>query len=97
MKGFKIYVKTGGIKRQLQWLGALLLIIAIVVFSVGIFNYFNLPKEPADEYIYSARYLSVKEMYIAGVIGILGVIFLLAGAFAVSSSSTSQETESAEK
>jgi len=81
MKGFKLYIKAGGIKRQLIWLGALLLAIAIVISSVGIFNYFNLPKEPAEEYAFSARALTVQELYVAAVIGVLGAIFLLAGAF----------------
>lgn len=86
MKGFKLYIKTGGAKRQLQWLGALLLIIAIVIAAVGIFNYFNLPEEPAEEYTLSARYLTVKEVYIAIGLGVIGIILLLAGAFAASSS-----------
>jgi len=82
MKAFKLYVKEGGTKTQLIWLGALLIIIGIVIASLGIYNYFTIPQEPFEEFAYSPHALILKELYLSAGIGVIGVVLLLAGAFA---------------
>lgn len=84
MKPFKVYLngKTGA-KHQIKWLGALLIVIAIVIATIGVINYFQFPEEPLNGF--SPRALIIKQLYIAAGVGILGIILLLAGAFAASS------------
>lgn len=86
MKAFKLYVREGGTKAQLIWLGALLIIIGIVIASLGIFNYFTIPQEPLEEFAYSPHALILKELYLSAGIGVIGVILLLAGTFAAKGS-----------
>jgi len=81
MKAFKLYIKEGGIKTQLIWLGALLIIIGIVIASLGIYNYFTIPREAVEEFIYSPHALILKELYLSAGMGIIGVVLLMAGAF----------------
>ncbi len=82
MKSFKIYLKEGGTKSQLIWLGALLMIIGIVIVSVSVYNYFTIPQEAVEEFVFSPHALIMKELYLSGGIIILGIVLLLAGAFA---------------
>lgn len=84
MKAFKLYIKSGGAKRQLKWVGALIIIIAIVVASVSIYNYLTIPQESIEEFAFSPHALIVKELYLSIGTGVLGIILLLAGSFAVS-------------
>lgn len=85
MKAFKIYFNgKAGVKGQIKWLGALLIVMAIVVGVISVYNYFQFPSEDPSEFVYSVRALIIKEMYVAAGVGILGVILLLAGSFAVS-------------
>ncbi len=86
MKPFKLYIKEGGTKTQLIWLGALLIIIGFVVASLGIYNYFTIPQEPFEEFVYSPHALILKELYLSAGIGVVGVVLLLAGAFAAKGS-----------
>ena len=81
MKAFKLYVKEGGTKAQLIWLGALLIIVGIVIASLGIYNYFTIPQEAVEEFIYSPHALILKELYLSAGMGIIGVVLLMAGAF----------------
>ena len=81
MKAFKLYIKEGGIKTQLIWLGALLIIIGIVIASLEIYNYFTIPQEAVEEFIYSPHALILKELYLSAGMGIIGVVLLMAGAF----------------
>ncbi len=85
MKAFKLYVTEGGTKLQLKWLGALLVVIGITISTVALFNYFQFPVEPGEEFAFSARALIIKELYVAAGVGVLGVIFLLAGTFSADS------------
>lgn len=82
MKSFKIYLKEGGIKSQLIWVGALLVIISITILAVSIYNYFTIPQEMPEEFMLSPQALIIKEFYISGALILLGIILLLAGAFA---------------
>lgn len=43
MKSFKVYLREGGTNTQLIWLGSLMLIIAIVISSLSVYNYFTMP------------------------------------------------------
>jgi len=71
MKAFKLYIREGGTKTQLIWLGALLIIVGIVIASLGIYNYFTIPQEPIEEFA-----------YLSAGMGVVGIILLMAGAFA---------------
>jgi len=82
MKSFKIYLKEGGAKSQLTWLGALLVIVGITILAVSLYNYFTLPQEVPEEFALSPQALVIKEFYISGALILVGMIFLLAGAFA---------------
>jgi len=81
MKTFKLYIKEGGTKSQLVWVGALLVIIGIVVASLGIYNYFTIPQESLEEFAFSPHALIIKELYLSAGIGVIGIVLLLAGAF----------------
>jgi len=81
MKAFKLYVKEGGTKAQLIWLGALLIIVGIVIASLGIYNYFTIPQEAVEEFVYSPHTLILKELYLSAGMGIIGVVLLMAGVF----------------
>ena len=81
MKAFKLYVKEGGTKAQLIWLGALLIIVGIVIASLGIYNYFTIPQEAVEEFVYSPHALILKELYLSAGMGIIGVVLFMAGVF----------------
>ena len=66
-------------------MGALLFVIGIIISTVAPFNYFQFPVEPGEEFAFSARALIIKELYVAAGVGVLGVIFLLAGTFSADS------------
>ena len=63
MKAFKLYVKEGGTKAQLIWLGALLIIVGIVIASLGIYNYFTIPQEAVEEFVYSPHALILNSAF----------------------------------
>ncbi|MDD4996038.1 MAG: hypothetical protein PHW15_00980 [Patescibacteria group bacterium] len=83
MKSFKIYLKEGGVKSQLTWLGALLTIVGITILAISLYNYFTIPQEAPEEFILSPHALIIKELYISGGMIVFGLIFILAGTFAV--------------
>lgn len=85
MKSFKLYIKEGGPKNQLTWLGAMLMVIAIAIAVVGIFSYFQFSKGTLEEFDLFVRALIIKVLYISAGLGIVGIIFLLAGTFAANS------------
>ncbi|MBU4369162.1 hypothetical protein KKG58_00170 [Patescibacteria group bacterium] len=93
MKTFKLYIKEGGTKTQLIWLGALLIIIGIVIACLGIYNYFTIPQESIEEFIYSPHALILKELYLSAGMGVIGIILLMAGAFAANSHANTKEEE----
>lgn len=80
MKSFKLSFGEGNLNTQLKWLGALMLVIAITLAAVSVFNYSKFPEEPENGY--TTRALILKEFYIAASVCVLGLIFLIAGAFA---------------
>ncbi len=83
MKTFKIYSKTrGGTKQQTIWLGALLIVIAISIAVIGSINYSHLPQRSIEDADNSLETLVLQQLYIAGGVGILGIIFLVGGSFA---------------
>lgn len=92
MKSFKLYfkIKNGG-KAQLTWIGALLMIVGIVIAAVSVYNYFVIPKETLDEFVFSPHALIIKEIYLSGGIIILGIVLLLAGAFAAPATKEEEE------
>lgn len=92
MKSFKIYfkLKNGG-KAQLTWIGALLIIVGIVIVAISVYNYFAIPKESLEEFAFSSHALIIKEIYLSGGIIILGIILLLAGAFAAPSTKEEED------
>jgi len=82
MKNFKLYSKGGGTKQQTIWLGALLIIIAISVAVIGGINYSNLPQRTIEDADDSLEKLVLQQLYIAGGVGIIGIILLVGGSFA---------------
>jgi len=82
MKNFKLYARTGGVKKQTIWLGALLIVIAISIAVIGGINYSNLPQRTIEEADNSLEKLVLQQLYIAGGVGIIGIILLVGGSFA---------------
>ncbi|MBL7141794.1 hypothetical protein ISS21_01715 [Patescibacteria group bacterium] len=94
MKAFKVYAKEGGAKRQLIWLGAMLIIVGIVIAVINGYNYFKIPQETLEEFVFSPHALIIKELYLAAGIGVVGLVLLLAGSHAAGASK--EEKSSAE-
>jgi len=82
MKNFKLYSNTGGAKQQTIWLGALLIVIAISIAVIGGVNYSHLPKRTIEDADNSLEKLVLEEIYIAGGVGVIGIILLVGGSFA---------------
>lgn len=94
MKSFKLYLKLeNGAKAQLTWIGALLIIIGIVIVAISVYNYFMIPKEALEEFAFSPHALIIKEVYLSGGIIVLGILLLLAGAFAAPATKEEKEGE----
>ncbi len=89
MRAFRLYTK-GRPKQHLAWVGALLIIIAIVIAVVGGLNYFKFPEEAMTEFEFSPQALIVQELYVAGGLAVIGVVLLLAGTFAANHNNTDQ-------
>jgi len=83
MKTFKLYPKAkGGAKQQTIWLGTLLIVMAISIAVIGGINYSNLPQRTIQDADNSLEKLVSQQLYIAGGVGIIGIILLLGGSFA---------------
>jgi len=83
MKNFKLYTKgRGGAKQQTIWLGALLIVMAISVAVIGGINYSRLPERTIEDADNSLERLVLQQLYIAGGVGIVGVVLLIGGCFA---------------
>jgi len=82
MKTFKLYSRGGGTKQQTIWLGALLIIIAISIAVIGGVNYSNLPQRTIEDADDSLEKLVLQQLYIAGGVGIIGIVLLVGGSFA---------------
>jgi hypothetical protein len=82
MKNFRLYSGIKNPKQQTIWIGCLLLVIAIAVAVVGFFNYANLPARDIQDADNSLEKLVFQQLYIAGGMGVIGIILLVGGAFA---------------
>ena len=82
MKNFKLYSKAGGVKQQTIWLGALLIVMAISIAVIGGINYSHLPERSIGDADNSLERLVFEQLYIAGGIGIVGIVLLIGGSFA---------------
>jgi len=82
MKNFKIYSHAGGVKQQTIWLAALLIVIAISIAVIGGINYSKLPERTIEDADNSLERLVLQQLYIAGGIGIVGIVLLIGGSFA---------------
>jgi len=67
------------------------MIIGIVIIAISVYNYFVIPKETLEEFVFSPHALIIKEIYLSGGIIILGIISLLAGAFAAPATKEEEE------
>ncbi|MDD3102138.1 MAG: hypothetical protein PHE59_03265 [Patescibacteria group bacterium] len=83
MKAFKIYIRGFGVKQQLIWVGAILLIAGIVLAVIGFNGVYSLKQAIINMDPYLEAQQNINQVFIGcGITGILlGIIMMLAGGF----------------